>query len=34
MFTPSIGGYVEYLNNTGGVKVYDDGIGVGLRFAF
>ena len=34
MFTPSIGGYVEYLNNTGGVKVYDEGVGVGLRIAF
>ena len=29
-----LGGYVEYLNNTGGVKVYDDGVGVGLRIAF
>jgi len=34
MFTPSIGGYVEYLNNTSGVKAYDEGISVGLRIAF
>lgn len=34
MFTPSIGGYVEYLNNNAGVRGYDDGIGVGLRMTF
>jgi len=34
MFTPSIGAYVEYLNNNAGVRAYDDGIGVGLRIAF
>ena len=34
MFTPSIGGYVEYLNNTGGYHQYDDGLGVGLRITF
>ena len=34
MFTPSIGGYVEYLNNNAGVRTYDDGLGVGLRITF
>jgi hypothetical protein len=34
MFTPTIGGYIEYLTNTGGIKQYEDGFGVGLRIAF
>ena len=34
MFTPTIGGYIEYLTSTGGVKQYEDGFGVGLRIAF
>lgn len=34
MFTPSIGAYFDYLVSTGGVKAYDDGIGVGLRVMY
>ncbi len=34
MFTPTIGGYIDYLTSTGGVKQYEDGFGVGLRIAF
>ncbi len=34
MCTPKIGGYIDYLTNTGGVKQYEDGFGVGLRIAF
>ena len=31
MLTPTLGLYVDYLNNTGGVKQYDDGFGIGIR---
>ena len=34
MFTPTIGGYIDYLTSTGGIKQYEDGFGVGLRIAF
>ena len=34
MFTKSLGGYVEYLNNNAGARTYDDGFGAGLRVAF
>lgn len=34
MFSPKFGAYFDYLANTGGVKQYDDGIGVGLRFMY
>jgi len=34
MFMPGIGGYVEYLTNNAGAKIYDDGWGLGLRMAF
>lgn len=34
MFTPSIGAYFDLLISTGGVKTYDDGIGVGLRVMY
>ncbi len=34
MLTPTFGIYLDYLNNTGGQKIYDDGIGIGLRFMY
>jgi len=32
MLTPSFGIYLDYLDNTGGQKIYDDGIGI--RFMY
>ena len=34
MFSPTLGLYVDYLNNTGGYTQYDDAIGVGLRLMY
>lgn len=34
MLTPKFGIYVDYLNNTGGTKFYDDGFGIGFRMMY
>ena len=34
MFTPKLGLFVDYFNNTGGYDQYDYGVGFGLRFMY
>lgn len=34
MFTPKLGLFVDYFNNTGGYEQYDYGVGFGLRFMY
>jgi len=34
MLTPEFGIYLDYLSNTGGQKIYDDGFGIGFRYMY